>query len=533
VGSRPLLASKRRWAIAAAILLGLAGALSLTEAIGVTKLTATVIRVLTPDGTLVVEVDDPGVKVTIEGDGGLVITGAGLEEIRLRPGSYRVQAERDGKRVPLEPELVSIAKGGREVVRVKLEAPPAQAAAKAEKGAFVLRGGKGVVVRKYDTLAEAVLNSDPGNTIEIRGNGPFVTEPIKINRPLVIRAADGYRPIIRLEPKLVETPRPLIDSDAALVLEGLELQQVGPADRQVGPVVQSKGAPIYVTNCRLFAPPSRDCHALVAWGSPICEVRNSDFPLAYCGVVWGCPSGGRAALENCLFTPASCALSINDGVAKVQNVSIRFVHNTACCGVPMMLGVHAVPDALAARTDQPIEPVFRLTAAGNIFHGVWRQVLTFNLGPALASNGEPLPANEAETLLRRLLSWQEGRNLYAPPGGSLLVLHMYRHWGDKPPAEQRLKTLEEWNKFWGLSDTGSLEGLPRYRHPQASYQSPLAEKLIPEDFRLLPDTPGYRAGKDGKDRGADVNLVGPGAAYERWKKTPEYQKWLKETGQGK
>ena len=51
------------------------------------------------------------------------------------------------------------------------------------------------------------------------------------------------------------------------------------------------------------------------------------------------------------------------------------------------------------------------------------------------------------------------------------------------------------------------------------------------DFRLRPDSPGYRAGKDGKDLGADVDLVGPGPAYERWKKTPEYQQWLKDTKQ--
>ena len=42
-----------------------------------------------------------------------------------------------------------------------------------------------------------------------------------------------------------------------------------------------------------------------------------------------------------------------------------------------------------------------------------------------------------------------------------------------------------------------------------------------------------RAGRDGKDLGADVDLVGPGAAYARWKNTPEYQEWLKETGQMK
>jgi hypothetical protein len=73
----------------ALLLLCAAGGLGLTEAAGMTNLRATVIRIFTPDGTLIVETDDPGVKVTIEGDGGLVITGAGAQEVRLRPGSYR------------------------------------------------------------------------------------------------------------------------------------------------------------------------------------------------------------------------------------------------------------------------------------------------------------------------------------------------------------------------------------------------------------------------------------------------------------
>jgi hypothetical protein len=53
----------------------------------------------------------------------------------------------------------------------------------------------------------------------------------------------------------------------------------------------------------------------------------------------------------------------------------------------------------------------------------------------------------------------------------------------------------------------------------------------PDDFRLRADSAGYKAGPDGKNLGADVDLVGPGAAYERWKQTPEYQQWLKETEQ--
>ena len=91
-------------------------------------LRATVIRIFTPEGTLLVEVDDPGVKVTVEGDGGIVITGAGLQEVRLKPGSYKVHAAKDGKPVRLDQELVTITRGDKQVVRVSLAIGLAKAA---------------------------------------------------------------------------------------------------------------------------------------------------------------------------------------------------------------------------------------------------------------------------------------------------------------------------------------------------------------------------------------------------------------------
>jgi mono/diheme cytochrome c family protein len=117
---------RRRWLVAAAVLLVLGG-LGLTEATGVPSLAATVIRVFLPDGTLVVEVDDPQVKVTIEGDGGVVITGAGPQEVRLKPGNYRVLAAKHGKAI--QEELVSIIRGGKQVVKVSVELTGAPTAA--------------------------------------------------------------------------------------------------------------------------------------------------------------------------------------------------------------------------------------------------------------------------------------------------------------------------------------------------------------------------------------------------------------------
>jgi tRNA A-37 threonylcarbamoyl transferase component Bud32 len=108
----------RRWRLAAAAVLFVFGGLGLTEATGVTRLAPTVIRVFMPNGTLVVEVDDPRVKVTIEGDGGVVITGAGPQEVRLKAGSYRVLAAKDGKAI--KEELVRIERGGKQVVKVSV-----------------------------------------------------------------------------------------------------------------------------------------------------------------------------------------------------------------------------------------------------------------------------------------------------------------------------------------------------------------------------------------------------------------------------
>src|SRR5262249_52629337 len=63
---------------------------------------ATVITVRTYQGTLVIEVDDRNVKVTIEGDNVIVADPDGAE-IRLRPGDYKVKATKDGKVIDNKP----------------------------------------------------------------------------------------------------------------------------------------------------------------------------------------------------------------------------------------------------------------------------------------------------------------------------------------------------------------------------------------------------------------------------------------------
>ena len=114
---------KHIWVAAAAALavLALVG-LGLTEATNVTDLRGTVIRLFSAEGTLIVEVDDPDVSVTIDGED-IVIKGAGAKEIRIKPGKYKLQASKDGKIV--RQELITVTNGGRQFVRISREiAPP-------------------------------------------------------------------------------------------------------------------------------------------------------------------------------------------------------------------------------------------------------------------------------------------------------------------------------------------------------------------------------------------------------------------------
>src|SRR5262249_33108227 len=120
---------------AAAALLLLSAGLALGEATGVTDVRGTVIRLFSSEGTVVVEVDDPGVRVT--GDGAdLVITGTGAREIRLKPGQYQVEASKDGKVV--RQELVTVTRNGRQVVRISKEVEPVTAAGAWEKSVAAL-----------------------------------------------------------------------------------------------------------------------------------------------------------------------------------------------------------------------------------------------------------------------------------------------------------------------------------------------------------------------------------------------------------
>jgi formylglycine-generating enzyme required for sulfatase activity/serine/threonine protein kinase len=512
----------RQWLIAAVVMLVfVVSGLSMTEAMGVTSLAATAIRIMTPGGTLVVETDDPAVKVTIEGDGGLTITGAGPQEVRLRPGSYRLRADKDGKPLHPDRDVVSILRGDKQVVRVRLEGDAQVGAAPptAESGAFVLLGGAGVAERKFDTLAEAVQGASDGDTVEIRGNGPFMTGPIKLPpAALAIRAGDGCRPVIETGPDAWDTNE-WIWAHGPLALEGLTFRgtKTGLRDGSVNAVKVDAYSPLFVTHCRFVFLGSR-VNPIHAGRSTNCEVRHCEFVLgriANQAVVWIPGKDRRLVVHGCIVAGRGLGLDLGYRAAPAEPCRVEFTRNTVAGDWSINL---ARWSDVAARG----RPLY-LRVAENV-----NDCSTFM---TLSDRPEtpPLAPTAALAFVRELVAYQEERNVHA--AGGPLLWYTGKKWTELS-SDRTVNDAETWQRFWEDAVSSSLQGNVRFHGGNLRPRTEESlEALTRDDFRLREGSAGYRAGLDGKDLGADVDLVGPGAAYERWKKTPEYQRWLKETGQ--
>src|SRR5205807_638831 len=88
---------------------------------------------------------------------------------------------------------------------------------------FVVFTEEGRAERRFAMLAEAVAAAASGDTIEIRGNGPFVVRPIDLGtKALTLRGGTRFSPVLKLAAEAVQADLPLLTTRAALVLEGLE-----------------------------------------------------------------------------------------------------------------------------------------------------------------------------------------------------------------------------------------------------------------------------------------------------------------------
>ena len=387
---------------------------------------------------------------------------------------------------------------------------------------FVLTRGSPATEQSYFTLAAAVTSAKDGDTIEIRGNGPFISRPIAIGkRRLTIRAGEGFRPLLKFGVNSDANKGALVATSAALVLEGLEIHDGGLAEPapKYPSVVYSNLAPLHVANCRFVV---RDQRAIHHFDGPHCQVRNCEFlgkPL----LNFRCDAGQRIVIDNNLLPRAADVPMI--GVwPPCKDVSLRLTRNSLHGMAAIQFYFFQTP-LLATPDDQGPLTRVQIESAGNIFDNVgFGTQFGFNLA-------DGIQPEEAKAGLRRIVEWKQQGDLFSLRNGSVLQIRANRASGERFTAA-KVGSLEEWRQFWGLPENAVIGGTVQYRGgdlPRRAEVSP--EQLTPEDFRLSEGSAGYRAVTDGKDIGPDIDVIGPGAGYERWKKTPEYQMWLEEIGQ--
>jgi Protein tyrosine and serine/threonine kinase/Putative zinc-finger len=512
---------RRRVAVVIVLLLILGG-FGVSEATRTTRLIAQAVPLVSGRATLTVALEDPEARVSLAGYD-LEMTEPGTQEFSLRPGAYLLRVEREGK--PRQEQRITVPWGGKKEVLVRAEPP------QVHERPFVVRSRRGFREQECLTLAEAVRAARRNDVIEIHGHGPFTSPPVSIGRkPLTIRAASGFRPVIDFE----QVPGPgykyYLTSNAALVLEGIEMRMQGlpkwePTITHI--LARVVGAPFHVAHCRIlvkgagFGLQTSEAPEFVVRNSELLHSLNGAHALLSAGYL---PNAGRVDISNSVVAGGDRGLEWSRKSLEVRDVSVRLQGNTLSAGLPVLL-VHWQRELPTANGEKG--PPLSMEMTDNVIES--RGNFFRFLLAAYKADEKIVSAGQAEALLPRLVRWQMRDNLL-PDGINLL--RFVQGWDQPLPESRERRTMAEWNQFWRLAANNSLQDRPAFPGVDlADRVAKTPEEVTAADFRLQPGSPGQGVGPGGRDLGANTDNIGPGPAYERWKKTPDYREWQKTTRQ--
>ncbi len=118
--------------------------------------------------------------------------------------------------------------------------------------------------------------------------------------------------------------------------------------------------------------------------------------------------------------------------------------------------------------------------------------------------------------LQEVLRWADHRNVYSVQGAFAR-------------ARDEVKSFDDWNRLWQIAAGTSVETrLGLFERLQKRIGS--VDQHVAADFQLMPlELTGMKvlSAEPLADLGADLTLVGPGAEYAAWRRSPQrYQEWL-------
>lgn len=368
-----------------------------------------------------------------------------------------------------------------------------------------------------ESIGQAVAQAPDGATILLNTNGPLFTPPLHVQeRTLTIQAAEGFRPELVLGQRLRDDERALIESSGQLRLLGLVLTVPGrrsdtPGETPLSAVL-CRGGSLRMANCRLSVQNGEPCLKLD--GTTDSTVQNCElFSAGGAGIDW---------------KPASDAKLIVRNTLQAGLVAVALRHQTTDVGQPelrleksSMSTFHAVqlivPTGASRDSDkgQPVK-VF----AGHCLLDVRDSVLQFDVPEDQLTATGPFHPWEVPERIRAAISWQDHWTLFGEPNQfmSWLPASEKSNWPPWTPKHQF-----GWSRFWDLPvPPKSVNETVRFVSGRPTRNRQPLPVDIALQFRVVNQFP-EEAGE--RTPGVDPLIVGPGEAFDRWRRTPAWRTW--------
>ncbi|MFN0018862.1 MAG: serine/threonine-protein kinase [Pirellulaceae bacterium] len=355
----------------------------------------------------------------------------------------------------------------------------------------------------FPSLAAAVEAAREDDAIEVHGNGPYLTPPLKSEgKRLTIRAAANAQPVLIMENP--GTSQPFLQTDSDLRLEGLEIRWtiVVPPGRSEAEIlarciVVSTHGRVLMSHCRIVSDRFNGC---VGGSCREMILQRCHFVAKDgIGVFWGPEPGGRLDMEGCL-------LENRIGVSTLVTTSAA---GDAPPQVRLARCTLATDRCLQLLLDAPPKQPLRFTVENTILDGE-HLFLLFPQRPQRGAKSS-FKLDDLPGVLKTSVSWGENGNLHR--AGMKYVGRPASRTGSYISAD--LQGLDHWLAMWKLPPATSMSGEIRFQPRPAS---------APREPLVL-DTAASIGNSAPAAVGAAPDKLGPGAAYRAWRGSPEYSAW--------
>jgi serine/threonine protein kinase len=358
-------------------------------------------------------------------------------------------------------------------------------------------------------LAAAIAAAGDGQTIEVHGNGPFLTPPLTIEgKRLTIRAAADGVPVFMAEGLGTPSARPFLQTDADLRLEGLEVRwamevPVGRTefDFLARCIIAATHGKLQLAHCRVISTLSEKFNACAGGSCP--ELVLKDCHLIAkdgVGVFFGAEPSGNFVVEGCLLeNRIGVSILQNAGVPGSTPPRARLWGSTLIASRGIQLMLEAPPR-------QPLP----IAASHNLFDCEHLVMINVVRPPRLPKNAAKL--ENIAGLVQATATWTEQANVHRAG-----MNYMVRGAMARPAtiATADIDTLPKWLELWKLPIDVSIAGDIRYE-PRANSSSPAPPAVSAVDNPTGPVPAKF---------GARPDRVGPGDGYRAWRSSSEYLHW--------